>query len=245
MFLSHPLLANYCRTDRRFRAASGLLGALLLASGFTGCGEAPAPVKVDDPAQQQLNTAEESRRKLSSAIQRIRPETMATQTRREMVVNSLNSWLATSDEREVEKIKISEQNSAALSPAALRTATAVRYTENDIVYIRDCLLMKELTESIWTQADSMSSSGKASEEERVVALFRHLMRNMSLLPADSTRIPVGLYESMLTGIGSVDDRIWAFAEALRQRSLDSIVLQAATPGDPASPDIALAADVLI
>lgn len=244
MFLSHPLLASSFQTSCRIRVAAGLLSTVLV-SGLTGCGEAPAPVKVEDPAQQQVNTAEESRRKLSSAIQRIRPETMATQTRREMVVNSLNSWLATSAEREVEKIKISEQNSAALSPAALRTATAVRFTENDIVYIRDCLLMKELTESIWKQADSMSTSGKASEEERVVALFRHLMRNMSLLPADSTRIPVGLYEAMLTGIGGVDDRIWAFAEALRQRSLDSIVLQAATPGDPASSDITVAADVLI
>ena len=245
MFLSHLLPANSCRSGLRFRLASGLLSTSLLTSGFTGCSEVPAPVKVEDPAQQQANTVEESRRKLSSAIQRIHPEAMATQTRREMVVNSLNSWLATSAEREVEKIRISEQNSAALSPAALRTATAVRYTENDIVYIRDCQLMKELTESIWKQADSMSTSGQATEQERIVALFRHLMRNMSLLQADSTRIPVGLYEAMLTGIGSVEDRVWAFAEALRQRSLDSIVLQAATPGDPASPDVALAADLLI
>ena len=245
MFLSHLRPANSCRSGLRFRLASGLLSTSLLTSGFTGCSEVPAPVKVEDPAQQQANTVEESRRKLSSAIQRIHPEAMATQTRREMVVNSLNSWLATSAEREVEKIRISEQNSAALSPAALRTATAVRYTENDIVYIRDCQLMKELTESIWKQADSMSTSGQATEQERIVALFRHLMRNMSLLQADSTRIPVGLYEAMLTGIGSVEDRVWAFAEALRQRSLDSIVLQAATPGDPASPDVALAADLLI
>lgn len=246
MFLSHLLLADSSRSALQFRLVPGLLGTLLLAAGLTGCGETPAPVKVEDPAQQQqVNTEEESRRKLSSAIQRIQPETMATQTRREMVVNSLNSWLATSAESDVEKIKISEQNSAALSPAALRTATAVRYTENDIVYIRDCLLMKKLTESVWKQADSISTSGQASEQERIVALFRHLMRNMSLLQADSTRIPVGLYESMLTGIGSVDDRVWAFAEALRQRSLDSIVLQAATPGDPASPDITLAADLLI
>jgi hypothetical protein len=246
LFLSHLLLADSSRSALQFRLVPGLLGTLLLAAGLTGCGETPAPVKVEDPAQQQqVNTEEESRRKLSSAIQRIQPETMATQTRREMVVNSLNSWLATSAESDVEKIRISEQNSAALSSAALRTATAVRYTENDIVYIRDCLLMKKLTESVWKQADSISTSGQASEQERIVALFRHLMRNMSLLQADSTRIPVGLYESMLTGIGSVDDRVWAFAEALRQRSLDSIVLQAATPGDPASPDITLAADLLI
>ena len=245
LFLSHLLLADSSRSALQFRIVPGLLSTLLLAAGLTGCGETPAPVKVEDPAQQQVNTEEESRRKLSTAIQRIQPETMATQTRREMVVNSLNSWLATSAESDVEKIKISEQNSAALSPAALRTATAVRYTENDIVYIRDCLLMKKLTESVWKQADSISTSGQASEQERIVALFRHLMRNMSLLQADSTRIPVGLYEAMLTGIGSVDDRVRAFAEALRQRSLDSIVLQAATPGDPASPDITLAADLLI
>jgi hypothetical protein len=245
LFLSHLPLADSCRAARRFRGAPGLPSLLLLVFGLTGCGDAPVPAKVEDPAQQQVNSAEESRRKLGSAIQRIHPETMATQTRREMVVNSLNSWLATSAESEVEKIKISEQNSAALSPTALRTATAVRYTENDIVYIRDCLLMKELTESIWKQADSVSTSGQATEQERIVALFRHLMRNMSLLQADSTRIPVGLYEAMLTGIGGVDDRVWAFAEALRQRSLDSIVLQAATPGDPASPDVALAADLLI
>ena len=245
LFLSHLLLADSSRSALQFRLVPGLLSTLLLAAGLTGCGETPAPVKVEDPAQQQVNTEEESRRKLSTAIQRIQPETMATQTRREMVVNSLNSWLATSAESDVEKIKISEQNSAALSPAALRTATAVRYTENDIVYIRDCLLMKKLTESVWKQADSISTSGQASEQERIVALFRHLMRNMSLLQADSTRIPVGLYEAMLTGIGSVDDRVRAFAEALRQRSLDSIVLQAATPGDPASPDITLAADLLI
>lgn len=245
MFLSHLQLVDSCRSAFRCRLASGLISTVLLAGSLTGCGETPAPVKVDDPAQQQENTAVESRRKLSSAIQRIHPEAMANQTRREMVVNSLNSWLATSAERDVEKIKISELNSAELSPAALRTASAVRYTENDIVYIRDCLLMKELTASIWKQADSLSTSGQATEQERIVALFRHLMRNMSLLPADETRVPVGLYESMLTGIGSVDDRVWAFAEALRQRSLDSIVLKAASPGEPTSADLTLAADLLI
>lgn len=244
MFLSHLLLADSCCSVLRFRFLTGLPGLFLVAVSLTGCGEAPAPPK-EDPAQKQMNTAEESRRRLNSAIQRIRPESMATQTRREMVVNALNSWLATSAESDVEKIRISEQNAAALSPAALRTANAVRYTENDIVYIRDCLLMKELTESIWKQADSLSTTGQASEKDRVVALFRHLMRNMSLLRSDEARIPVGIYESMLTGIGSVEDRIWAFAEALRQRSLDSIILQAATPGDPASPDLALAADMLI
>ena len=119
MFLSHLPLADSSRNELQFRVVSRMLSATLLAIGLAGCGEAPAPVKVEDPAQQQVNTAEESRRKLSSAIQRIHPETMATQTRREMVVNSLNSWLATNAERDVEKVKISEQNSARLVTCGL------------------------------------------------------------------------------------------------------------------------------
>jgi hypothetical protein len=212
---------------------------------LSGCGDAAKPVSSQSPATSQTTAADEARRKLSSAIQRIQPETLATQSRRETVVNGLNSWLASSAEDDVEKIKISEQNAAMLSPTALRTASAIRFTENDIIYIRDCLLLKSLTESIWKQADERSSGNVASDRERVVHLFQHLMRNMALLPDSETRVPVGLYEAMLTGRGTVDDRIWAFAEALRQRQLDVVLLKPSAPGDASATDVVAAADVLV
>ena len=221
-------------------------GLTVLATiGLAGCSDKPVETKAMDPAASQTASKEESRRKLGSAIQRIQPESMAIQSRRELVVNGLNSWLATNAEGDVEKLKISDANGSRLSPAVLRTASAVRFSENDIVYIRDCLLLKSLTESIWKQTDSSSSSGQATDRDRIVATFRHLVRNVSLLRTDEDRVPVGLYEALLTGRGSVEDRVWAIAEALRQRSVDTVVLKAATPGDPMSTDVVLAADMLV
>jgi hypothetical protein len=218
----------------------------------TGCG-AEAPKLQDGGASTAgVNEADECRRKLGTAIERIQPESLAVQSRREMVVNGLNSWLASCAESEVEALKVSEGNAALLSPAALRTAEAVRFTENDIGYIRDCLLLKSLTESIWKQADAQVSAASgedgdktATETERVVTLFRYLMRNIALLPPEDVRVPVGIYEVLMTGRGSVDDRIWIFAEALRQRQLDAILIRSAAAGDPAATDAVAAADLLI
>jgi hypothetical protein len=218
----------------------------------TGCGsEAPKP-RDGSASTAAVNEADECRRKLGTAIERIQPESLAVQSRREMVVNGLNSWLASCAESEVEAMKVSDGNAALLSPAALRTAGAVRFTENDIGYIRDCLLLKSLTESIWRQADAQTAAASgasgdktATETERVVALFRYLIRNIALLPPEDTRVPVGIYEVMMTGRGSVDDRIWIFAEALRQRQLDAILIRASAAGDPAATDAVAAADQLI
>ena len=218
----------------------------------TGCGsESPKP-QDGRASTASVNEADECRRKLGTAIERIQPESLAVQTRREMVVNGLNSWLASCAESEVEAMKVSDGNAALLSAAALRTAGAVRFTENDIGYIRDCLLLKSLTESIWKQADAQvaaasgaSGDKTASDTERVVALFRYLMRNIALLPSEDLRVPVGIYEVLMTGRGSVDDRIWVFAEALRQRQLDAILIRASSPGDPVATDAVAAADLLM
>jgi len=235
------LQSLFLRANRLAVFAS--IATLLLS--VSGCADKPAASKPKDVTANQSASKEEARNKLRSAIQRIHPESLAAQARREMVVNALNSWLATNAETEVEKLKISEKNAALLSPAALRTASAVRFTENDIVYIRDCLLLKSLTESIWKQADDLNPQGQATDRERVVSLFRHIVRNIALLRPDENRVPVGLYEAMLTGRGTVDDRVWAFAEALRQRSLDCVILEAATPGEENTADPVRSADQLV
>ena len=232
-------------TGRGFRsvrvATAGVVGMLV----FSGCGgSSPAPRQAAT-AETQESAADACRRKLSTAIQRIQPLAMASQARRETLVSGLNSWLSSCAEDDVKNTRIGEANATLLSPAALRSASAVRYVESDSVYIRDCLLLKSLTESVWKQADAINSSGVATDRERIVRLFQHLIRNLALLKADEGRIPVGLYEALLTGRGSVDDRVWAFAEALRQRNIDSIVLKAATPGDPLSPELSKAADLLV
>lgn len=216
---------------------------------ISGCTQ-DAPVDVDakkKAEKAEITVADECRRKLGTAIARIYPDSMATQTRRDTVVNGLNSWLSSCGSKEA--AKISEANAAMMSATAARTAGSVRFTENDVVYIRDCLLLKSLTESIWKQADdaAKAASGEnrqASNNERAVMLFRYLMRNIALLKEGEQRVPLGLYEVLMTGRGTVDDRIWAFGESLRQRQLDCVIIRA-TDGDPASSDLTKAADVLL
>lgn len=203
----------------------GVCCILLIA----GCGQPAAPVASSDATAEATEAADECRDRLNAAIQRVSPESLATQSRRDSVVNAVNSWMASCAESEVRKLTISEGNAALLSEDARRTAQAARFSDNDVLYLRDCLLLKGLSESIWKQENSDSDSGQA-DRSRVTRLFRHIIRNLSLMPVAESRIPVALYEALLTGRGTVDDRIWAFAEALRQRQVDTLVLKAATPG---------------
>ncbi len=219
----------------------------LSTSILAGCQSKPAEEEKDNEKKPDVSAAEECRRKLGTAIARIYPDSMATQTRRDNVVNGLNAWLSSCGSKE--QFKISDANAALMSQAALRTAGSARFTENDIVYIRDCLMLKSLTESIWKQADKAvppteAGTSSATNKDRIVLLFRHLMRNIALLNENEQRVPLGLYEVLMTGRGSIDDRIWAFGEALRQRQLDCVILRA-SGGDAAATDLVKAADVLL
>jgi hypothetical protein len=226
-----------CQNSGTFLSALTVVRRGALAGGIgllcmlmpAGCGKPAVPVSDSDAAVEATEAADDCRDRLNAAIQRVSPESLATQTRRDSVVNAVNSWMASCAESEVRKISISEGNAALLSEDAQRTARATRFSDNDVLYLRDCLLLKGLSESIWKQGNSTGDQGQA-ERARVTRLFRHIIRNLSLMPASESRIPVGMYEALLTGRGTVDDRIWAFAEALRQRQVDALVLKAATPG---------------
>lgn len=201
---------------------------LLLHS--TGCENSAPKPRQAAPEDIAAREADECRSRLTNAVSRVSPESMALQQRRDGIVSAVNSWLASCAETEVRKLAISDDNAALLSPDALRTARVSRFSETDIIYIRDCLMLNRLTAAVWKQIDT-SSDPAAADRRRVTNFFRHVVRHLALLPADSARPPVGLYEALLTGRGSVDDRIWAFTEGLRQRQIDSLVLQAAPSGN--------------
>jgi len=207
----------------------GGIGCCLWLVLSAGCGQSAAPVATQTQAEATAEAADECRDRLNAAMQRVAPDSLAGQTRRDSVVNAVNSWMASCGEAEVRQLSISDRNAALLSEDALRTARASRFSENDVLYLRDCLLLKGLTESIWKQ-EATAGEQALAERARVTRLFRHVIRNLALMPPAETRIPVGLYEAMLTGRGTVEDRIWAFSEALRQRQVDALVLKAATPG---------------
>lgn len=215
-------------------AAVRFLQGLFLSCLLAGCGTSKEQAASDSSqaeaaaAAAEAEAKDECRDRLNAAVRRVAPESLATQTRRDSVVNALNSWLASCGEADVKSLAVSEANAALLSEGAVRTARAVRFSENDVIYIRDSMLLKGLTESVWKQIPAGADQA-AAEVQRVTSLFRYIVRNLALTGESENRVPVGLYESLLTGRGSVDDRIWAFSEALRQRQIDSLILQPQTP----------------
>lgn len=65
-----------------------LLGVIL----FSGCGDDAAVETAAKKAEKaEVTVADECRKKLGTAIARVYPDSMATQTRRDTVVNGLNS----------------------------------------------------------------------------------------------------------------------------------------------------------
>jgi TolA-binding protein len=231
-----PQFRSHCSPGhsalQKLRLTTGIALSCLLLT-FAGCDNSPQQAPKAAPEDAAARQADECRSRLTNAVSRVSPDSMAVQQRRDGIVNAVNSWLASCAEADVRKLAISDANAALLSPDALRTARVSRFSESDIVYIRDCLMLGRLTAAIWKRIET-SSDAVAADRQRVTEFFRHIIRHLALLPADSARPPVGLYEALLTGRGSVDDRIWAFTEGLRQRQIDSLVLHAAASADSSS-----------
>ena len=229
------------------KSGNGLVSLLtfcLVGGTLAGCNGPPAPV-IDTSNQAKESVADECRRKLNSVISRMQPESMAMQSRKESIAGGLNSWMSSCVSEEDRKLTLSEANASMLTASIQRAAGQRRFTESDVNYIRDCLLLSQLTESLWKQADEESGGQVSSDLDRVQRLFQHVIRNVSPLQVDETRLPLGMYEVMLTGRGSAEDRIWILVEALRQRQIDSVLLKASTPGDPMATSIKDAADLLL
>lgn len=173
---------------------------------------------------------EKCRKRLAAAIRRVAPETLSFQARPERAINGLNAWISSCEADALNSLEIG-QTTAQLVNDNPRT-TAGRFTANDANYIRDCILLRDLSNSIWQRVDA-TEHGTGKDQARVIALFDWLVRNISLTAADEQRVPLGLFDVMLTGRGSVQDRAWAFVESLRQQHIHAaFVLR--TAADPAA-----------
>lgn len=236
-----------CRaTINRFSPIAVLVLIFSLISGCNGSKPAAESSAESVDANQDVDS-DRCEKRLLAALQKLQPEAMATNSRRENVVNSLNSWLTNCAADAAKDVQVSEANAAMLSPAARRFATAARFTENDCLYIRDCFILRAMTESAWKQADADADERVATDRKRVVHLFENVVRSVVLMAPDENRVPVGIFEILLTGRGTIDDRVWIFCEALRQRQLDAFIIIPTSPAaeDASSSDIPASADLLI
>ncbi len=217
-----------------------LQGSLMCGAAFIGCDNAVEESATESSATSstaagQETEAERCRKKLAGAIRRLDPENFDTLSRRDRAVNGLNAWLTSCAADDVEALKVSDATLQMLDPDARRQVTAGRYTSSDAFTIRDALLMRKLSDALSRQVDLTLPADQRSEASRTAGMFQWVVRNVSLMPDDEQRVPVGMFEILLTGRGTAEDRAWLFAELLRQRQIDAVVLHpsaAPTSDDP-------------
>ena len=213
-----------CATNRLFRSiAPVLVGVTILTAGCTESqDDATKPTTVNQKDSTEETAAERCRKKLSAAIRRLDPQTVASQDDPERSINGLNAWISSCAADQVGTLAL---NDSALSMIGNSPrATASRYTANDGAYIRDCLLLRKLTDAI--SARSAEKSGSTGADfTQVEAIFDWVVRNVSLIPATEERVPLGLFDVVLTGRGTVEDRAWVLAEALRQQQIDAVIVR--------------------
>lgn len=210
------------------------LSLCLATAGCSGSREATESTEsAGTPDSQTETAAERCRKKLAAAIRRLDPETVALQEDPERSINGLNAWISSCAKDEVAAIELSEATLAMVGDSA--RATAGRYTANDGAYIRDCIVLRNLTEAISEHSGASLEEGEThADSNRIVAVFEWIVRHVSLISPTENRPPLALFDILLTGRGTPEDRAWIFGEALRQMQIDAVIIssqQEAVEGD--------------
>lgn len=227
-------------TVRHFRLVS--LAVICAFSFIAGCGSGdtkPDTGKLAESPGSKSNTlaaAEQCRNKLAAAISRLSAERFSSAVDAERSVSGLNSWVASCSAAEFSEAVLDEQSLELLNDNP--RVTAQRFTGSDGYYIRDCLLLRDLSDEIVSTVE-VDDAGQGRELARVIALFDWVNRHVSLKSSEEDDLPYSLLDVMLLGKGTPEYRGWLFAELLRQQQVDAVWVQTdAEPGgsETSSPD---------
>lgn len=206
----------------RFRDIAISCVVLLVVSGCGG--NKPAKESATETQSRTQETdAERCRKKLAGAIQRVKPGTLMLQDKPERAINGLNAWIASCAKEELEELSVPADVTELVGESA--RVSARRFTVNDAAYIRDCLLLRDLTDAICERLEADQSGDAASDSERVTAIFQWLVQNVSLVEDTADRLPLTLFDVLMTGRGTAEDRAWVFAECLRQQQIDAVIVK--------------------
>lgn len=212
------------RVCSRWLSQPGSLSALLsFAFLWSGCTPPPATKK---PEKSQTETADpqaDSRvlRNLQNALEGLRPDKFGIVSGSEQAVAVLNEWAKGAKaeaEKRGERWEPHRPHGLlkSLPKEWIDQVTLEQFVERDASYLRDCL---------WASKATKFGAGDAEKDlDVVVNLFDYVVRNIVLIAPHSRRVPVGPFDVMVLGRGTAQDRAWAFAELLRQRSIDSVIL---------------------
>ena len=152
---------------------------------------------------------------LKSAIHQLRPENYTIAAATDKPVNLLNSWRGMVD-------KNAATDPSVIPAGWIDDADATRlkvhnYDLRDAIHVRDAMLTHAITTQI------LSRGG--DEIAHIRGVVDYVVRNISLRGGDEPDMPLGIYQLLLIGRGTVEDRAWVCSSLLRQIRIDSVIVR--------------------
>ena len=157
---------------------------------------------------------------LEKSIEMVQPDVLRVETKVETVISLLNDWGRLGEGDQAAADPLWQQ---LLDEPQRKLSASDQFSARDITHIRDALWYKAVGGFIGRNADS--------ELDRIVALFEYVVRNVVLVDDPADALPAHPFDVALLGRGTARDRAWLFANLMRARRLDSVILLAGRQGE--------------
>jgi hypothetical protein len=180
-------------------------------------------------------------RNLQNAFETLRPEKLGIASGPEQSIAVLNEWAkGAKAEAETRNERWEPHRPHSLLKSLpkewIEQVSLEQFVERDAAYLRDCL---------WANRATKFGAGDAEKDlDVVVKLFEYVVRNLVLIEPGTRQVPLGPFDVMVLGRGTAADRAWAFAELLRQRNIDSVILSPRRASGDAGDDAGFLVGVL-
>lgn len=189
---------------------AALCGVMMLLQGCNKDSVEPAGTEV--PLEETVVVS------LETSFEGLLPDEFGYNVPRSLPTADINEWgkemLAEMVDPEVDEKQLSESLAKLLPAEVVERILRPQFVLRDSNHIRDSLWAREVAESV--------TRGAKSELDSVVDLFYFVVNTIHVVPAAES-LPFGPFESALYGVGTAEDRAWAFATLLRQRRIPTIV----------------------
>lgn len=229
-----------CWRCRKLGWVAVLLSIGLLSFGCTPSASTKKPeTSSAEPAEKVIDSRVQ--RNLQNAFESLRPEKLGIASGPEQAIAVLNEWFKGAKaeaEKRNERWEPHRPHNLlkALPKEWVQQVSLEQFVERDAAYLRDCL---------WANRATKFGAGDAEKDlDVVVNLFEYVVRNLVLIEPGSRQVPLGPFDAIVLGRGTAADRAWVFAELLRQRSIDSVILSPRRASGDAGDDASFLVGVL-
>lgn len=149
----------------------------------------------------------------------------------------LNDWQQSCQAKAPSSSSFPDALRKLLTDDQLESLQSSRFTNRDGEHLRNGVVFQSLVRYAFDSEDA-----NASELQRAVAAFQHVIRTIELVSNHPHELPFTPYEILLLGKGTAADRAWLFARLLQEAKIDAVLIVPSgkgegdqNPGNPSGP----------